>query len=56
MAEKLQANLGATVELIPGSNGIFDVKVEETMVYSKAATGVFPEEDSLVQELVAKYK
>ncbi len=56
MAEKLETTLGAEVELIPGSGGIFDVKVDGTMEYSKAITGEFPEEESLIQALVAKYK
>ncbi len=51
----MQEAFGTTVELIKGSGGVFDVMVEDSLVYSKAATGSFPDEDVLLQELRAKY-
>lgn len=33
--------------LIEGSGGIFDVKVDGKLVYSKRATGHFPEHDEI---------
>jgi selenoprotein W-related protein len=32
------------VELIPSSGGVFEVRVDEKLVYSKKALGRFPEE------------
>ncbi len=43
------------MELIAGSGGIFDVKVNDALVYSKADTGTFPDEEVLLKELQAKY-
>ncbi len=43
-------------ELIAGQGGIFDVKVDDTLVYSKFKTGQFPDEDKLVGEIVDRYK
>ena len=42
--------------MIPKSGGIFDVKVDNELVYSKFKTGSFPDEDQLVNELVSAYK
>jgi selT/selW/selH-like putative selenoprotein len=35
--------LGIEASLVAGSNGIFDVKVDDKVVYSKFETGRFPE-------------
>ncbi|MCD6186584.1 MAG: Rdx family protein [Desulfuromusa sp.] len=32
------------VELIPSSGGVFEVIVDGKLIYSKKATGVFPDE------------
>ena len=32
-----------SITLLPGDKGIFDVKVDGTLIYSKHATGRFPE-------------
>jgi selenoprotein W-related protein len=34
-------------KLIEGSGGIFDVKVDGKLIYSKRATGRFPENDEI---------
>ncbi len=47
--------LDVDVDLIPGSGGIFEVKVNDALVYSKADTGSFPQNDVLVKELAEKY-
>ncbi len=44
------------MQLTAGSGGVFDVKVDDELLYSKAVTGVFPEEDALIQEMLGKYK
>lgn len=41
MAEELKQK-SLEVELIEGSNGIFDVKVDGKLVFSKYETGRFP--------------
>ena len=51
MAAKIQDRLGVEVELIPDGRGIFDVTVDQALVYSKFKTGAFPDEDQLVAEL-----
>lgn len=42
MADELKREFGAEAELIKGTHGIFDVKVDEKIVYSKDKTGRFP--------------
>ena len=44
-AERASAELkskGVSVELIKGSNGVFDVEIDGKLVYSKRNTGRFP--------------
>tara|TARA_B100000902_G_scaffold344968_1_gene350681 strand:+ start:402 stop:545 length:144 start_codon:yes stop_codon:yes gene_type:complete len=38
----------ASLVLIPGYKGIFDVKVNDTLIYSKHATGRFPEPEEII--------
>lgn len=40
------------VELIEGSRGIFDVKKDGKLIYSKHETGRFPEHDEICGMLV----
>ncbi|HAD03718.1 MAG TPA: hypothetical protein DEB35_11550 [Desulfuromonas sp.] len=51
MAAKITAALPAEVTLIESSGGVFEVKVDGTLVYSKRATGVFPDEEQLVKKI-----
>lgn len=37
--------------LIPGRGGIFDVKVDGEMVFSKAKVGRFPEPDEVIRAI-----
>jgi len=41
----------ASMTLIPGDKGIFDVKVNDTLIYSKHSTGRFPEPEEITSEL-----
>ena len=53
MGDELKKNLGAEIELIAGSNGIFDITVDGKMVFSKFDQGRYPQADeiiSLIQE------
>lgn len=40
--------LGIDAELIKGRGGVFDVVADGNLVYSKHATGRFPEEEEVV--------
>jgi selenoprotein W-related protein len=44
----LKREFGIEPELIKGRGGIFDVVADGKLVYSKHATGRFPEEDEVV--------
>ena len=51
MAESIKDRLGVETELVKGAGGIFDVTVDGELVYSKAKTGDFPDNDTLLREL-----
>ena len=55
MAAKIKEALGTEPKLIPEGGGIFDIMVEEELVYSKFKTGSFPDEEELIRELVSTY-
>lgn len=38
----------STVEVVPGANGIFDVHVDGTLVFTKAMLGRYPEPDDVL--------
>ncbi len=42
LADELRKAFGAEAKLVPGSKGIFDVVIDEKLVYSKFETGRFP--------------
>lgn len=46
-------NAFARISLIPGSGGVFEVRVDGQTVYSKRQTGRFPDQDALVAEIGA---
>ena len=48
MAE-LEEGLGEKAQLIEGKGGIFDVKVDGKLVYSKHQTGRFPESGEVLK-------
>lgn len=37
--------------MIRGAGGIFDVTVNDELVYSRHETGQFPDEDQLIEEI-----
>ena len=51
MAEAIKNKLGVECELIKGGGGIFDVKADGDLIYSKQKTGRFPEEAEVIQPL-----
>ena len=48
MGEELQKRLGAEVDLVAGSNGIFDVSLDGRMIFSKFEQGRFPQPDEII--------
>lgn len=55
LAARIKQALGTEPILIPKGGGIFDVVVEDDLVYSKLKTGSFPDEEQLINELVSTY-
>mgnify|MGYP003889787199 CR=1 FL=1 len=43
MADEIEELTGIKPELVPGSRGVFDVKVDNELVFSKYAVNRFPE-------------
>ena len=41
----------SSLELVPGTGGAFEVTVDDDLVYSKLATGEFPDEDEMLAAL-----
>jgi selenoprotein W-related protein len=39
------------VEMIPSSGGVFEITVNDALIYSKKATGEFPPEFNIVEQL-----
>ena len=48
MAAALEDAVGVRAELIEGENGIFDVAVNDEVVYSRDETGKFPSDSEIV--------
>ena len=51
LAAKIKEACGIEPELIGGSNGIFDIAVNGQLIYSKFETGVFPDEEKIVESV-----
>ncbi len=49
MGEELQKQLGAEIELVAGSNGVYDVAVDGKMIFSKFEQGRFPQIDEIIR-------
>jgi len=47
----LKKHRGIDVELIGSTGGVFEVVVDGELVYSKKATGEFPDEKQLLNQL-----
>jgi selenoprotein W-related protein len=52
LAAKIKIQHGLDVELIQGKGGVFDVKVDGKLIYSKKETGRFPADDEVLSQLV----
>lgn len=51
MEEELREELGVKAELIPGRGGVFNVRLNGDLVFSKAEVGRFPEELEVVRAI-----
>ncbi len=49
MAADLQKAFGGNVQIIESSGGVFEVERDEELLYSKKATGRFPEEGEILE-------
>ena len=54
MAAAVNETFGIESELIEGTNGVFDVVADGTMVFSKHETGRFPNHDEVIAALRAQ--
>ena len=50
----MEKECGADVTLLAGSGGVFEVTADGELLYSKRATGVFPDDNQLVQTLARR--
>jgi len=51
LAAELRSGLGVEPRLIEGSGGIFDVRVNGKLVYSKDETGRFPRPGEVLERI-----
>ncbi len=51
MQARLEEALGIRAELIEAYGGAFEVTADGTLIYSKLATGEFPEDEEIVKAL-----
>lgn len=49
MGDELKKNLGADIELVAGSNGVFDISMDGTMIFSKFEKKRFPQPDEIIE-------
>ena len=56
MAETIKKEVGIEAELIEGAGGIFDVKVDNDLIYSKQETGEFPEHRLIIEKVASLTK
>lgn len=54
MAAAIKKALGVETKLIEGGGGIFDVKADGKLIYSKHETGRFPEDFEVLEALKAR--
>ena len=51
MAAEIDKEFGVKTELIESSGGVFEVEVDGNLIYSKKATGRFPEHSEVMEKL-----
>jgi selenoprotein W-related protein len=53
LAASIEKNNHIKPELIRSGGGVFEVAVDGKLIFSKKATGRFPSEDEIVQQLAS---
>jgi len=48
LADAIKKEMGISSELIPGSNGVYDVIMDEKIIFSKHQTKRFPDNDEII--------
>ena len=51
LAARIKEEFGIEVELIKGSNGVFDVVADDNLIFSKHEVGRFPDEEEVINLL-----
>ncbi|MBN1422738.1 MAG: Rdx family protein [Planctomycetes bacterium] len=51
MSAAIRSKTGIVPELIEGSGGVFEVKADGKLIFSKAKTGRFPEDAEILSKL-----
>ncbi len=51
MGEELKQKYNAEIELIAGSNGVYDITVDGKMIFSKSAIGRFPDSNEIASKI-----
>ena len=51
LAEELQREFNVNAELVPGSNGIFDVVIDGNLIFSRASESRFPEQGEITGKI-----
>lgn len=54
MAAAIKKKFNVDAEMIKGGGGIFDVKLNGDLIYSKKQTGRFPTDNEVLQAISAK--
>jgi selT/selW/selH-like putative selenoprotein len=54
LGDELNKNLGADIELVAGSNGIFDISLDGNMIFSKFEQGRFPQPDEIIKLIISE--
>ncbi|MBU1340351.1 MAG: Rdx family protein [Proteobacteria bacterium] len=49
MAETIKENFGISPELVPGSKGIYDIIVDQKIIFSKHQAKRFPDNDEIIE-------
>ena len=54
MGDELKKIFGADIELIAGTNGVYDVSVDGRKIFSKFNQGRFPQTDEIIDIIKEK--
>ena len=55
MRESIEKQFGAKAELIKGSGGVFEVSLNNSLIFSKKELGRFPNENE-IEDLIEYYE